>query len=145
MVDLRARASFFLIEQIIAVTVFAFCAAVCAGVFAEAFYIASDARDMSCALAAAKNGAEAFKALGSPEEAAAAIGGRVGSTGASAVYYDNNWRTCEESSAEAAYVMRLTGVPGAKSPLLCELSVERMDGEGIIAFIVAAKGGNNGG
>ena len=128
--DGRARTSLFLMEQVIAVTVFAVCAAVCAAIFTEAFFTANDAKDINYAIIAAKNGAETYKIYGSPEETAAALGGRAGSPGSAAVYYDRNWRVCGEP--EAAYIMRIN---------LNSLSVERMTGEEIIAFTVAAGAG----
>ena len=135
--DLRTRVLFFLIEQIIAITVFAVCAAVCAGVFAEAYYKANDARDLSYALAAAKSGAEAYKSFGNPEEAAAVMGGRVYGPGASAVYYDKDWRVCDGYS-NASYVMRLTSIAAEGSPFMCELSVERISGEELFVIAVSA-------
>ena len=139
------RSSVFLIEQVMAITVFAVCAAVCAGVFAESYYRASDARDVNFALMAAKNGAEAYKAFGNTEEAAAVLGGGAYGPGEAAVYYDRNWRVCGESSAETAYVLRLAAVEGADAPLLCDLSVERAAGGELVSFTVAAKGGGRDG
>ena len=139
----RTRTSLFLMEQLAAITVFAVCAAVCAWIFTEAFYKANDARDINYALMAAKNGAEAYKAYGSPEKAAEALAGRAYAPGEAAVYYDKNWRVCD--GPDAAYVLRLTGVRGAISPPLCRLSVERAAGEEIIAFTAAARWRAHGG
>ena len=132
----RTRASLFLMEQLIVITVFAVCASVCAWIFAEAFFVSKDANDLNYALIAAKNGAETFKAYGTAKETAEALGGVYGSDGSAVVYYDKNWRVSTES--EAAYVLRLIGAEDTTFSFLYELSVETVTGEEIIAFTVAA-------
>ncbi|MCL2079940.1 MAG: hypothetical protein FWH17_08900 [Oscillospiraceae bacterium] len=134
MIKLRTRASLFLIEQVVAVIVFAVCAAVCAGVFAESYFKANDAKDISAALAAARNGAETFKYFKNPSDAALALGGHAYSLQDAVVYYDTDWQVCIEQSAE--YLMRLTVAEDIANPLLCELSVQRVTGDVIIAFTV---------
>ena len=148
--DGRTRTSLFLMEQVIAITVFAVCAAVCVAIFTDAFYRANDAKDINYALIAAKNGAEAYKVYGSAHEAAAALGGYAQTSSGATVYYDKNWRVCEES--DAAFILRLNeqeGIPDSLSlqtqnteikreARYSELSIERITGEELIAFIVAA-------
>ncbi|MCL2057186.1 MAG: hypothetical protein FWH02_08235 [Oscillospiraceae bacterium] len=138
--NIRARVSLFLIEQLAAVTIFAVCAAVCASIFAQAYFTAADARDLNYALLAAKNAAEAYRSSGSPEAAARQLGAHTASSpDEAAVYYDSDWRICTE--AEAAYVLRMASVDDDSAVLLCSLSVQRKSGTEIIAFTVASDRG----
>ena len=140
---LRARISLFLMEQLVAVTVFAVCAAVCVWIFAESFYTAMDARDINYALIAAKNGAETYKMAKEAGETAKALGGQAHSSLGAAVYYDENWQVCGEG--QAVYVLLLTDTNGGGQTAFCRLSVARVAGEEIVAFTVAARGGDGGG
>ncbi|MCL2004153.1 MAG: hypothetical protein FWG72_09160 [Oscillospiraceae bacterium] len=136
----RGKTSLFLMELLIAITVFAVCAAVCTAIFTDAFLTAKDAGDLNYALIAAKNGAETYKTVKSPEETAAVLGGGALGPGSAAVYYDGSWQVCGEP--DAAYVLRLNAGLSAAPPFLCALSVEKITGEEIIAFTVAAGGGS---
>jgi len=134
----KSRATLFLIEKLIVITVFALCAAACVEIFTEAFIAADDTRNMNNALIAAKNGAERYKANSDLLETAQALGGRHNNAGCESVevYYDKDWLASSES--DAAFVMRLSRVDG--EPLyICRLSVERIDGEEILSFTAAAK------
>jgi hypothetical protein len=128
-------------EQLAVITIFAVCAAVCVKILAGSFLMANDTRDRNHALAAAKNCAEYFKACGEPGKTAAALSGRgYADCAAATVYYDGGWRVCDET--EAAYALRLkSDIAGAvdknASPLLCELSVERITGEELVRFTVS--------
>jgi hypothetical protein len=132
----RSRSTLFLIEQLIVITIFALCASVCVKIFVASYIMANDARDMNRALVAAKNGAECFKAYGDAEKAAAVLGGAASG---GVVYYDAFWRACGEEKASYVLRLRTLGFESAASPLACELSVEKMTGEEIIGFTVAAK------
>ena len=136
----RSRSTLFLIEQLIVITVFAVCATVCVSIFVDSYLMANYTRDINHALAAAKGGAECFKAYGDPRKTAAVLGGDDGSGDATdgVVYYDAGWRVC--GAAEAAYALRLR--PGSDEVLplsLCQLSVEKISGEEIIGFTVAVR------
>jgi len=134
----KSKASLFLIEKLIVVAVFAVCAAACAEIFVESYLMANSARDTNYALAAAKNGAERYKALGDLSEIAESLGGHVSNAdGESAVvFYDSDWRVSAEE--DAAYVMRISRTDSV-SPTVSELSVEKVTGEEIISFTVAAR------
>jgi len=134
----RSRAALFLIEKLIVIAVFALCASACAGIFVEAFITSGDARDLNHALVAAKNGAERYKAYGDAQRTAQSLGGRVyGAYGENvAVYYDDNWRVSGEDGA--AFVMSLRSIDG-EPQFIRELSVDKVTGEEIISFTIAAK------
>ncbi len=110
----RSKTTIFLIEQLIAVAVFAACAAVCVSIFAESYKTSSAAKDLNHALIVAKNGAERHKA-----------GEIIGEE-----FYDENWDACEEGTA--AYVLQLESG---------RLTVEKMTGGEIISFAVSGGGG----
>ena len=122
-----------MLEQVIAIAVFAVFAAVCSAIIINAFFTASDAKDINYALIAAKNGAEAYQIYGSPQEAAESLGGSARGAAGADVYYDRNWRVCDEPNA--AYVLRLDTVADTS---LGELTVERINGEELISFTVSA-------
>ena len=141
----RSRSTLFLMEQLIVITIFAVCAAVCVKIFTESFLMANKARDMNHALSVAKNAAESYKVYGDPGKTAAALGAREHAADApyAAVYYDAKWRVSD--ATEGAYVLRLISVPDEGIPngmaarlLLCEISVEKITGEELIHFTVAA-------
>jgi Tfp pilus assembly protein PilV len=105
----------FLMELLIAVAVFAICAAVCVSIFVDSYLVSEAADDLNRAMIVAKNGAERLKAgedLNAP------------------VFYDSGWKPCGESSA--VYVLLTSSG---------RLSVEKATGEEIIAFPVAIGGG----
>lgn len=107
----RTKAAIFLMELLIVIAVFSVCAAVCAFIFTEAFITANEASDLNNAVITAKNAAEIFKASG--EE--------------SSIYYDKNWQPCNKENAE--YALHI---------IADYLSVEKISGEEILGFAVAA-------
>lgn len=135
----RPGSALFLMEQLIAVAVFTVCAAVCAGIFTDAFLTAEAAGDLNNAMTAAKNGAEYFKLYSDAGLAAEALEGTAGES-RGAVYYDAGWRVCGEDGAVYVMTMEEEAVTGP-GPALCELSVSRLGGEEIAAFTVAGRGG----
>ena len=137
----RSRSTLFLIEQIVAVAVFSVCAAVCVSIFINAFLMAHDARDTGYGLIVARNTAEAFKVTGAAEETLDFIRGHA--DGTSAVYFGNDWRIVSRESA--AYVLRLRYAELVSEYdighllTLSYLTVERICGESIVSFTVAAR------
>jgi lantibiotic modifying enzyme len=120
-------------EQLIVITVFAFCAAVCTVIFVNAFTTANDANDLNHALVVARSGAEVLRATDCLEETATILGGHVYNTEKIVVYYDSSWHPTIESYA--AFFLSLTEVIG--SPNLHELSIYTISGEEIISFNVS--------
>jgi Tfp pilus assembly protein FimT len=105
----------FLMELLIAVAVFAVCAAVCVSIFVDSYLVSEAADDLNHAMIVAKNGAERLKA---------------GEDLAVPVFYDAGWNPCEESSA--VYILLTSSG---------RLSVEKATGEEIIAFPIVKGGG----
>ena len=141
----RSKSTLFLMEQLIVVAVFAICAAACVRILTASYFMATEARDVSNAIRAAESGAECYKAIsGDVAKVAEIMGGSTASLdGASAaiVYYDEEWRVCGEDYA--AFKLCLVGgnpEAGSGAALPGELSVEKLSGEVIIAFAIAARG-----
>jgi len=140
----RSRSTLFLIEQLIVIAVFALCAAACARILTAAYFSARDSRDLSNALNAAENGAEAYKATGGDvSKVAEVLGGIIDKTGgadAAIVYYDSAWTVCGEGSAKYRLLLKNGGALDDSAYLSAgELSVEKLTGEEIVAFTVAAR------
>ena len=142
----RSKSTLFLMEQLIVVAVFAICAAACVTILTESFFIANETRDHGNAILIAESGAECFKnTAGNIGKVADLMGGAQGSVDgntAAIVYYDESWLVCGET--DAAYRMQLVrndSGSGGQALISGVLSVEKMDGEEIIAFPVSARGG----
>lgn len=141
----RSRSTLFLMEQLLAILVFAICAAACVKIFVGSYIIASESKDMNKALLIAESAAECYKAAaGDVGEAAAILDGNVSAAAKGyviTVYYNKQWQECEED--QAAYVMRLTSPnapENAVAPVVGDISVEKITGEVIIAITAAARG-----
>jgi type II secretory pathway pseudopilin PulG len=121
-------------ELLIAVAVFAVCAAVCAAIFVNAPMTANEATDLNHALIAARNGAEVLRTTDCLEETAAILGGYSFGADRAVVFFDNNWRATYESNA--SFILSLASTDA--SPSLRELSIHNISGEEIISFSVAS-------
>ena len=141
--DRRSRSTLFLMEQLIVVAVFAICAAACVRILTASYYMANETRDISNAIEAAENGAERYKAVsGDISKTAELLGGRpvdIEGAAAAVIYYNKDWRVCAEK--DAVYLLSLKSggsVSGQATLLSGELSVEKLGGDVIIAFPLAA-------
>ena len=134
----HTRSALFLMEQLIVILVFAISSAVCAQIFTASLIKAGDARDLSHALIAVKNGAEAFRAYGTPKAEAEVIGGSAEGPDSAVVWYDKGWRVCEEP--EAAYLLRMSAATGEDGLPLCELTAESVHGAEIFGLTAARRG-----
>lgn len=125
-------------EQLIALLIFAVCVTACVKIFTEAHLTSIQAYELNNALTAARNGAECYKATGGNMQEAAEILHGVYKTSEAAVYFDAAWETCQAD--DAAYVLNLRPQDGhdAPFPVYCGLSVEKTNGDKIVAFTVAA-------
>lgn len=137
----RSRSTLFLIEQLIVIAVFAVCAAACTKILTSAYFSTKDSRDLSNAIHAAESCAESFKATGGDfAETAKILGGSSSAGGSSAavIYYNERWLSCNEN--EALYKLRLNETM-VDDEYLSEatLSIEKITGEVIISFPVAAR------
>ena len=135
----RSRASLFLIEKLIVITVFAICAAACASIFAESYIMSSDTKDLTNALIAAKNGAERFKAYGDLKEVDKpfSLGHEIASDGTITVYYDEQWRRTFVHLA--SYSVNLYHIDG-EPDFIRKLTVETSGRDEILTFTVSARG-----
>lgn len=133
------KSTLFLIEQLIAILVFAICATICVSIFAASFVESNKIGDMNNSLIIAKNGAECYKAASGNVEKAASLLGGIYKDNEIRVYYDEKRQLCEEYSA--VYVLRIMSRNPEETQLLCfgDLSVEENQGEELIAFSVAAR------
>jgi len=139
----RSRSTLFLIEQLIVIAVFAICAAACIRILTTAYFYATDSNDLSRAVLAAENGAEVFKAAGGDVSVVVqTLGGGVYTTdGRAYIYYDNNWQICSEADAHyvlSLYSMRLPDYHHYQL-YVGELSVDKISGENLLAFPLAAR------
>ena len=140
---MRSKSTLFLIEQLLVVAVFAICAAACVRILTDAYFTATKSRDISNAIHAAESGAESFKAVGGDIAKVAEIMGGVASSTDGAVtaivFFDSHWQVSGEAGAH--YRLLLTAAnqyPQATLLITGELAVERLTGESLIAFPVAA-------
>ena len=150
-----SKSTLFLMEQLIVILIFSFCAAICVKIFVVSFMVVSDVNDTTNALRIAQNGAECYKAVsGDAEYAASILNGGVSvskdDSGNSVVYYNENWAACEK--AEAVYILKFTEDKGkyaeesvSETLLFNNISVEKITGEEITALTVAAIGKGIGG
>ncbi len=123
----------FMTELLIAVGIFALCAAVCLGLFVKAETVSQDCADQDRAVEAAKSAAAAFRLCGWRGELAEVSGGTE-ENGVVTVCYDEDWRSAGE---EAVYTLTLTPVPDKPCPE-AELRVTRRDGTELLCWRVAA-------
>ena len=106
----QSKSVVFLTEILLALTIFALCSSVCAGLFALSYRISEQSGDLSHAVIAAQSGAEAFKLYSKPEEVARVLGGAV-SGGLCIVYYNADWRVTAQE--DAVYTMRIAFIADA--------------------------------
>ena len=137
----RSRSTLFLMEQLIVVATFALCAAACVRILTSSYFMATETRDINNAIRAAETGAECYKAVsGNIGEMARILGGHavsIDGAAAAVMYYDKEWEACNEQ--DAYYMLRIvSGDTGPAALSSGELSVEKLTGEEILAFPVAA-------
>ena len=143
--ETRSRSTLFLMEQMIAILVFAFCAAICVKLISEAHIIATNSNDIKNSIIAAENGAECFKAfLGDADSIATTLGGEhtaIGEITLITVYYDNEWRVTND--VLSVYIMTITSYVPDNQKLLkyADISVNKTNGEELLALKVAVPKG----
>jgi len=123
----------FMTELLIAVGIFALCAAVCLGLFAKAEVISQDCADQDRAVEAAKSVAAVFRLYGWQEELSE-LSGASEQDGVMTILYDKDWKP---AGGEAAYALTLTPVPEKPCPE-AELRVTRSGGTELLCWRVAA-------
>ena len=125
----RSKSSLFLIEQLIAVAVFAICAVACIKIISTAYFYSRDSRDTGFAIIAAENAAESFKAASGDLDLLDLL-----------VYYDKNWTLTDEQNAAYMLSIHSDSVRGYSTYNLVEgkVSVKRISGDELISLNVAA-------
>ena len=136
-----SRSGLIAIELVIAVGVFALCAAVSMGVFVRAELMSRESADLTRAVSEARSAAACYKAAGGdlPETAALLETGQAGEDGLT-VAYDKDWTRTE--GADPAYTLTMQSVAGQEEDLK-EAELRVMDGEGeeLLLWTVAAMEG----
>ena len=138
----RSKSTLFLMEQLIAILVFAFCAAACVKTFVTSYMMVVESNDRNNALIVAESYAEGYKAVhGSLSEASAVLGGTVSSDEHTlVVYYDKKWQACE--AKDAFYILNLINRQQAEiepTLVLGDISIVKSSGDEIISFTTAAR------
>ncbi|MBQ9648170.1 MAG: hypothetical protein IJV43_07430 [Oscillospiraceae bacterium] len=85
------RSGLFMIELLIAVGVFALCAAVCVGLFVRSEVMSRESADLTRAVAEARNVSECWKASGGDLEKAAELCGGTVTQGMLWIHYNADW------------------------------------------------------
>ena len=141
----RSKSALFLMEQLVVIGVFSICAAACIWILTVSYITTSNTRDMSNALLISAQAAESYKAAaGNFGKTAEILGGTssvVGGDEVMLVYYDSSWSLSAEE--DAVYFLKLRSAPpreGNVYLLSGELSVNKIAGEEILSFPVAARG-----
>lgn len=100
------KSGLFMIELLIAVGVFAFCAAVCVSLFVYSEAMSRDSADLTRAVTEAKNAVECWKASGGDLERTALLYGGHVENGVLELRFDRDWN---RSDADAeGFCLRLT-------------------------------------
>ena len=136
----HSRYALFLIEQLIVILVFALCAAICVRIFTDSFIMASSSNDMNCALTASESAAECFKAVGSNGDRLAELLRGVNDSGTVRVFYGSDWSI--GSRTGAVYEMTMTFRDGPNDLILCDISVDKLEGGNVLEFTSAARQNN---
>ena len=140
----RSKSTLFLIEQLIVIAVFAICAAACISILTAAFFKANDTRATSQAIHKAESAAEVFKATGGDVETVANILGGFNGTDISGnlfvtVFYDTMWKLSDYT--QRSFVLHIVYEQADRNSMVtvAELTVERVTGEELVAFQLAAR------
>jgi hypothetical protein len=139
------RYGLFLMEQILAILVFAVAAAICVQLFVSAHLISRDNGELNNALLVAQNGAEAFKAAqGDWQLTADLLDDEIEmSAGRQMIYiaYDENWQLSDD--AHASYFMELkpaeSAAPGLDQATISIREANAAENEAIYQLQVTAR------
>lgn len=125
---MRGRSTLFLMEQIVVITVFAICTALCVYILSESYLLTVNAVDTRNALLAAESAAECFKAYGGDMgKIAEVLKGKKSDTGVY-VYYDGNWRpNCYNSYNNITFVLHLDIVDNSQPIILANIAVGKIN------------------
>ena len=138
----RSKSTLFLMEQLIAILVFALCAAACVQTFVTSYLMVVESKDRNNALIIAESYAESYKAFrGNLEEMSTVLGRTVPSNDRELiVYYDEKWQPCEEE--EAVYTLSLINSQPNENEttlVLGDISVVKSLNKELVSFKTAAR------
>ena len=103
------KTGLFLIELVVALLLFAFCASICTQLFTAARIKAQDSQALSKSVQLASSVAEFYKVAGGDIDDVSRLWDRENDGGVISISYDKNW---QETENEASYVMTLTDMGG---------------------------------
>ena len=136
-----SRSGLIAIELVIAVGVFALCAAVSMGLFVRAELMSRESADLTRAVSEARSAAACYKAAGGdlPETAALLETGQAGEDGLT-VAYDKDWTRTE--GADPAFTLVMHNLADREGTVReAELRVMDGAGEELLLWTVAAMEG----
>jgi len=133
-------------EQVVVITVFAICAAICVKILVVSYLMTVAAVDTKNALLVAESAAESYKAFsGDLEQVAEVFGGPavvVTATGydfeSLLLFFDSSWQPVDE--LDASFVLRLDN--NSDEPLInfADITVSRLNADELISLTVAVRG-----
>ena len=139
------RSGLFAIELLIAIGVFALCAAICIGLFVRAEVLSADSADLNRAVAEARNVAECFKAAGGDLERTAELLDTTAGTGSRLLLrYDSDWNRMESGSYDVdVFQLYLTpnaaeGIDDAPGTVGAKVAVVRDGTTRLLVWDIAA-------
>ena len=100
------RSVLFLTELILAILIFALSMGICGSIFVKAFEATTTSSDLSNAVFAAENAAEAFQLDDNPNNLAEYLSGAVAVSGEIITYYDRQWQVT--GADNALYILNLS-------------------------------------
>ena len=140
----RSKSTLFLMELLIAILIFAFCAAVCVKTFVTSHMMVAESKAKSNALIIAESYAEIHKAAGGDlKEVSTILGGTVSQDeNTMVIYYDKEWQICEEKNAfyRLNLIKRQPDESEPTSTLaIGDITIIESSGKEIISFTTAAR------
>ena len=140
----HSKSTLFLMEQIVVITVFAICAAVCVNIIVTSYLMTMEAVDTKNALITAESAAESFKATGGDTRRTTEILSESISSyfsdNAILIYYDNNWKPSGE--AQAYFVLQLIKNDADPRVIFGDITISNKEtGNELISLPVAVRRG----
>ena len=128
----RSKSTLFLMEQVVVIAIFAFCAAVCVKILVVSYLMTVDAVDTTHALHVAESAAASHRAFrGDAGGIADTLGGavRVDHDTQSVIYvfYDSQWRPTSGLYGDGSvFMLRLAMSPDENNVVLADITVSRI-------------------
>ena len=137
----NSRSTLFLMEQVIVITVFAVCAAICARILVASYLMTTTAVDTKNALFIAESTAESYKAFAGNTAQVAELIGNANSNHNNhmlVVYFDTYWQPTQESYA--SFVLHLQKRDAHPLVMVSDITVSRVaTGDELVQLTVATR------